>query len=117
MQRMQRITGRFMPRTPNEADIEAMLNDFKDAEVMLEKVRSLPACCLLPRCKVACWAGARAGVSGRERAWWGWRKHATSPPTTWTWTWMTEDMPLIARPFTLHTVNTNVNTNTNTPAD
>jgi hypothetical protein len=39
MQRMQRITGRFMPRTPNEADIEAMLNDFKDAEVMLEKVR------------------------------------------------------------------------------
>jgi hypothetical protein len=43
MQRMQRITGRFMPRTPNEADIEAMLNDFKDAEVMLEKVRSLLA--------------------------------------------------------------------------
>jgi hypothetical protein len=38
---MQRLTGRFMPRTPNEADIESMLNDFKDAEVMLEKVRFL----------------------------------------------------------------------------
>jgi len=41
MQRMQRLTGRFLPRTPNEADIEAMLRDFKDAETMLTKVRSL----------------------------------------------------------------------------
>lgn len=38
MQRMQRLTGRFMPRTPNEADIESMLCDFKDAETMLTKV-------------------------------------------------------------------------------
>lgn len=41
MQRMQRLTGRFLPRTPNEADIEAMLRDFKDAETMLTKVSSL----------------------------------------------------------------------------
>ena len=40
MQRMQRLTGRFLTRTPNEADIEAMLRDFNDAEVMLTKVRS-----------------------------------------------------------------------------
>ena len=39
MQRMQRLTGRFLTRTPNEADIEAMLRDFNDAEVMLTKVR------------------------------------------------------------------------------
>lgn len=38
MQRMQRLTGRFLPRTPNEADIESMLRDFKDAETMLTKV-------------------------------------------------------------------------------
>ncbi|KAJ4343715.1 hypothetical protein N0V95_006545 [Ascochyta clinopodiicola] len=38
MQRMQRLTGRFLPRTPNEADIEAMLADFKDAETMLTKL-------------------------------------------------------------------------------
>ncbi|KAG9198738.1 hypothetical protein G6514_009688 [Epicoccum nigrum] len=38
MQRMQRLTGRFLPRTPNEADIEAMLRDFNDAEVMLTKL-------------------------------------------------------------------------------
>jgi RimJ/RimL family protein N-acetyltransferase len=41
MQRMQRITGRFMPRTPNEADVEAMLKDFNDSKAMLEKVRSV----------------------------------------------------------------------------
>ena len=41
MQRMQRITGRFLPRTPNEADVEAMLKDFSDSQVMLEKVRVL----------------------------------------------------------------------------
>lgn len=50
MQRMQRITGRFLPRTPNEADVEAMLKDFSDSEVMLEKVRLLwlvvSECCL-----------------------------------------------------------------------
>jgi hypothetical protein len=57
MQRMQRITGRFMPRTPNEADIEAMLNDFKDAEVMLEKVRSLLA------------AQVQGGMLGRCESW------------------------------------------------
>jgi RimJ/RimL family protein N-acetyltransferase len=39
MQRMQRITGRFLTRTPNEADVEAMLKDFTDSQVMLEKVR------------------------------------------------------------------------------
>jgi hypothetical protein len=62
MQRMQRITGRFMPRTPNEADIEAMLNDFKDAEVMLEKVRSLLACCSLA-------AQVQGGMLGRCESW------------------------------------------------
>ena len=41
MQRMQRITGRFLTRTPNEADVEAMLKDFDDSKVMLEKVRLL----------------------------------------------------------------------------
>jgi len=41
MQRMQRITGRFMTRTPNEADVEAMLKDFDDSKMMLEKVRSM----------------------------------------------------------------------------
>jgi hypothetical protein len=52
MQRMQRLTGRFLTRTPNEADIEAMLTDFKDAEIMLTKV-----CLLLLRnlkCNVSC---------------------------------------------------------------
>jgi amphiphysin len=39
MQRMQRLTGRFMTRTPNEADVEAMLQDFNDSKTMLEKVR------------------------------------------------------------------------------
>ncbi|KAJ5056350.1 hypothetical protein J3E74DRAFT_410101 [Bipolaris maydis] len=38
MQRMQRITGRFLTRTPNEADVEAMLKDFEDSKVMLEKL-------------------------------------------------------------------------------
>lgn len=38
MQRMQRKFGRFLPRTPNEADIEAMLRDFNDSDQMLEKV-------------------------------------------------------------------------------
>jgi hypothetical protein len=41
MQRMQRITGRFLTRTPNEADVEAMLQDFTDSQTMLEKVRSV----------------------------------------------------------------------------
>ncbi|EDU42618.1 SH3 domain signaling protein [Pyrenophora tritici-repentis] len=40
MQRMQRITGRFLPRTPNEADVEAMLKDFSDSQVMLEKLEA-----------------------------------------------------------------------------
>lgn len=41
MQRAQRTFGRlpFLKRTPNEADVEAMLNDFNDSEQMLEKVR------------------------------------------------------------------------------
>ena len=39
MQRMQRKFGRFLPRTPNEADVDAMLRDFHDSEQMLEKVR------------------------------------------------------------------------------
>jgi hypothetical protein len=39
MQRIQRKVGRFLPRTPNEADIEAMLSDFNDSDQMLEKVR------------------------------------------------------------------------------
>jgi hypothetical protein len=44
MQRLQRKVGRFMPnRSPNEADIEAMLRDFNDSDQMLEKV-SLPQC-------------------------------------------------------------------------
>lgn len=41
MQRIQRRVGRlpFMPgRTPNEADIEAMLRDFNDSDQMLERV-------------------------------------------------------------------------------
>lgn len=41
MQRMQRKFGRFLPRTPNEADIEAMLRDFNDSDRMLEQVRCL----------------------------------------------------------------------------
>lgn len=42
MQRAQRTFGRFLKRTPNEADVEAMLSDFNDSESMLEKVcRSL----------------------------------------------------------------------------
>jgi hypothetical protein len=42
MQRMQRLTGRFMTnRVPNEADVEAMLKDFNDSKTMLEKVRLL----------------------------------------------------------------------------
>lgn len=40
MQRVQRITGRFLTRTPNEADVDAMLKDFEDSKVMLEKVRA-----------------------------------------------------------------------------
>lgn len=38
MQRMQRKFGRFLPRTPNEADVDAMLRDFHDSEQMLEKI-------------------------------------------------------------------------------
>jgi hypothetical protein len=38
MQRAQRTFGRFLKRTPNEADVEAMLSDFNDSESMLEKV-------------------------------------------------------------------------------
>jgi hypothetical protein len=53
MQRMQRITGRFLTRTPNEADVEAMLHDFSDSQAMLEKVRLLPfvnsRCCMAER--------------------------------------------------------------------
>jgi hypothetical protein len=41
MQRVQRKMGRFLPRTPNEADIEAMLRDFNDSDQMLQKVRSM----------------------------------------------------------------------------
>ncbi|KAF2278023.1 SH3 domain signaling protein [Westerdykella ornata] len=40
MQRLQRKVGRFLPRTPNEADIEAMLRDFNDSDQMLEKIES-----------------------------------------------------------------------------
>lgn len=40
MQRVQRITGRFLPRTPNEADVDAMLKDFTDSKAMLEKVEA-----------------------------------------------------------------------------
>ncbi|KAI8941909.1 hypothetical protein NX059_000023 [Plenodomus lindquistii] len=40
MQRVQRITGRFLTRTPNEADVEAMLKDFNDSKAMLEKVEA-----------------------------------------------------------------------------
>ncbi|KAL6705452.1 hypothetical protein ACN47E_006717 [Coniothyrium glycines] len=40
MQRMQRITGRFLTRTPNEADVEAMLHDFNDSQAMLEKLEA-----------------------------------------------------------------------------
>jgi hypothetical protein len=41
MQRAQRTFGRFLKRTPNEADVEAMLHDFNDSESMLEKVCEL----------------------------------------------------------------------------
>ncbi|KAF2742845.1 hypothetical protein M011DRAFT_411751 [Sporormia fimetaria CBS 119925] len=41
MQRIQRRVGRFMPnRTPNEADVEAMLRDFNDSDQMLEKIEA-----------------------------------------------------------------------------
>ncbi|KAF2126274.1 hypothetical protein P153DRAFT_89275 [Dothidotthia symphoricarpi CBS 119687] len=40
MQRVQRSIGRFLPRQPNEADIEAMLRDFNDSETMLEKLET-----------------------------------------------------------------------------
>lgn len=44
MQRMQRKFGRlpFMARTPNEADIEAMLRDFNDSDQMLKSVSTRP---------------------------------------------------------------------------
>lgn len=46
MQRIQRKVGRFMPnRTPNEADIDAMLRDFNDSDQMLLQVRA-SHCCL-----------------------------------------------------------------------
>jgi amphiphysin len=48
MQRAQRTFGRFLKRTPNEADVEAMLSDFNDSEQMLEKVRFVV---LTRRCK------------------------------------------------------------------
>jgi hypothetical protein len=50
MQRMQRITGRFLTRTPNEADVEAMLKDFNDSKTMLEKVR--PVWLIISHCSV-----------------------------------------------------------------
>ncbi|PSN74689.1 hypothetical protein BS50DRAFT_567487 [Corynespora cassiicola Philippines] len=40
MQRVQRKFGRFLPRTPNEADIESILRDFNDSDVMLEKIEA-----------------------------------------------------------------------------
>lgn len=43
MQRAQRTFGRFLKRSPNEADVEAMLTDFNDSESMLEKVSALYA--------------------------------------------------------------------------
>jgi hypothetical protein len=43
MQRIQRKMGRIVPhRSPNEADIDAMLSDFNDSDQMLEKVRQCP---------------------------------------------------------------------------
>jgi hypothetical protein len=38
MQRVQRKLGLFLPRVPNEADIESMLRDFKDSDDMLLKI-------------------------------------------------------------------------------
>ena len=61
MQRMQRLTGRFLPRTPNEADIEAMLRDFNDAEVMLTKVRRLFVCHPVSKSKVQCVVSSKTG--------------------------------------------------------
>lgn len=43
MQRAQRTFGRFLKRTPNEADVEAMLTDFTESEQMLEKVCRITA--------------------------------------------------------------------------
>ncbi|KAK7181633.1 sh3 domain signaling protein [Paraphaeosphaeria sporulosa] len=45
MQRMQRKFGRlpFMARTPNEADIEAMLRDFNDSDQMLKNIEEASA--------------------------------------------------------------------------
>ncbi|KAF2028201.1 hypothetical protein EK21DRAFT_70311 [Setomelanomma holmii] len=40
MQRAQRTFGRFLKRTPNEADVESMLSDFNDSESMLEKLEA-----------------------------------------------------------------------------
>ncbi|ORY05162.1 hypothetical protein BCR34DRAFT_572174 [Clohesyomyces aquaticus] len=40
MQRIQRKLGVFLPRVPNEADIESMLSDFNDSDQMLEKIES-----------------------------------------------------------------------------
>lgn len=47
MQRMQRKFGRlpFMARSPNEADIEAMLRDFNDSDQMLKNVSTHMHCC------------------------------------------------------------------------
>jgi RimJ/RimL family protein N-acetyltransferase len=64
MQRMQRLTGRFLTRTPNEADIEAMLRDFNDAEVMLTKVRpptSMLCLFAMSKSKVQCVVFSRRG--------------------------------------------------------
>jgi amphiphysin len=41
MQRAQRTFGRFLKRSPNEADVEAMLTDFNDSESMLTKVSAM----------------------------------------------------------------------------
>ncbi|KAF1917525.1 hypothetical protein BDU57DRAFT_471291 [Ampelomyces quisqualis] len=40
MQRAQRTFGRFLKRAPNEADVDAMLNDFHDSKQMLEKLEA-----------------------------------------------------------------------------
>ena len=60
MQRMQRLTGRFLTRTPNEADIEAMLRDFNDAEVMLTKVR--PQTAMLCYAMLVCHAQVQSAM-------------------------------------------------------
>jgi hypothetical protein len=66
MQRAQRTFGRFLKRTPNEADVEAMLSDFNDSESMLEKVCESVCKSLYARVATFCWLHRHEMAGSRE---------------------------------------------------